>query len=74
MPFTGLTLGGFLQPSVARSLIEVQANIDKGLCQRFLWLAPERIIADVDQLQKPNSNFVNTIGRYFIANINIHFM
>lgn len=64
MPFTGLTLGGFLQPSVARSLIEVQANVDKGLCQRFLWLVPERIIADVDQLQKPDPDFVKSIGRY----------
>lgn len=64
MPFTGLTLGGFLQPSVARSLMEVQANVDKGLCQRFLWLVPERIIADVDQLQKPDPDFVKSIGRY----------
>ena len=64
MPFTDLTLGGFLQPSVARSLMEVQANVDKGLCQRFLWLVPERIIADVDQLQKPDPDFVKSIGRY----------
>ena len=33
----GLTVGGFTQPSVARNILEHQANVEKGLCQRFLW-------------------------------------
>lgn len=41
MKHTGLTIGGFTQPFVARNLIDVQANVEKGLCQRFLWLVPE---------------------------------
>ena len=35
---TNLTLGGFTQPAVARSLIENSANIEKGLSQRFMWV------------------------------------
>ena len=35
---TGLTVGGFVQPGFARGLIEHPPNIEKGLCQRFLWI------------------------------------
>ena len=37
---TGLTLGGFIQPSVTRCLIEQQANVEKGLYQRFFVACP----------------------------------
>jgi len=30
-----MTLGGFIQPSVARSLIELQSNVEKGLVSDF---------------------------------------
>ena len=35
MQHTGLTVGGFTQPIVARNILENQANVEKGLCQRF---------------------------------------
>ena len=62
MPHTGLTLGGFTQPSVARSLIEQQANIEKGLCQRFLWLVPKPKVVSFNELQKVNDQFSASIG------------
>ena len=36
---TRLTVGGFTQTGVARALIEMPANAEKGLSHRFLWLA-----------------------------------
>lgn len=67
MQHTGMTLGGFIQPSVARSLIEVQANVEKGLCQRFLWLVPQPTIVKFDQLQQVEASFVDTIGKFCIC-------
>ena len=32
MHHTGLTVGGFIQPSIARNLIEILSNDEKGLC------------------------------------------
>jgi len=58
-----MTLGGFIQPSVARSLIELQSNVEKGLCQRFLWLFPQPTIVKFEQLQQVNADFVTTIGK-----------
>ena len=31
MPYTRLTVGGFTQPGLARSLIELPSNAEKGL-------------------------------------------
>ena len=61
---TGITLGGFIQPSVARSLIELQPNVEKGLCQRFLWLVPQPTLEKFDQLQKVDVDFISGIGMY----------
>ena len=36
MALTNLTLRGFTQPAVARSIIELPANAEKGLSQRFI--------------------------------------
>ena len=33
MNHTSLTIGGFMQPSIARNLLEHPLNVDKGLCQ-----------------------------------------
>ena len=60
---TGMTLGGFIQPSVARALIEQQANVEKGMCQRFLWVVPKPAIVNFYQLQKVDTCFVSTIGK-----------
>ena len=40
MKATSLVVGGFNQPLVACSLIELPGNAEKGLSQRFLWLFP----------------------------------
>lgn len=62
MARTGITLGGFIQPSVARSLIELQPNVEKGLCQRFLWLVPKPTLEKFDQLQKVDAEFFDGVG------------
>ena len=62
MRHTAMTLGGFIQPSVARSLIELPANVEKGLCQCFLWLVPEPTFVTFDQLQQIDDSFITSIG------------
>ena len=62
--WTGMTIGGFIQPSVARALIEQQSNVEKGLCQRFLWIVPKPTIVKFDQLQQVDARFVSAIGKY----------
>ena len=57
MHHTGMTVGGFIQPSVARSLIELQSNVEKGLCQRFLWFCPKATFVKFDQLQQIDASF-----------------
>lgn len=59
---TGMTLGEFVQPSVACLLIEIPANVEKGLCQWFLWLAPKPSLIPFNQLQKVDVVFATTIG------------
>ena len=51
MDTTNLTLGGFTQPGVARSLIELPSNAEKGLSQRFLWIFPQPKYADFETLE-----------------------
>ena len=41
MSETRLTVGGFTQPGVARALIDLPSNTDKGLSHRFLWIFPK---------------------------------
>ena len=55
---TALTVGGFTQPAVARSLIEQPASIEKGLAQRFLWLIPEPSYSVFSSLEPANDTFV----------------
>lgn len=62
MHHTGLTLGGFTQPSVARGLIEYPPNIEKGICQRFLWLAPQPTLTKFNEL-RVDMTFIAEIGR-----------
>ena len=40
------------------SLIEAQANVEKGLCHRFLWLVPQPTIVKFDQLQQVDALFM----------------
>ncbi len=62
MPTTSLTVGGFNQPAVARSLIELPGNAEQGLSQRFLWLFPKPIYTDFDSLEPIKKEFTDKIG------------
>ena len=62
MKKTGLTLGGFIQPSIARNILEQPANMEKGLCQRFLWCVPKPTPVAFEELQKVNQEFSASIG------------
>ena len=62
MKSTSLTVGGFNQPSVARSLIELPGNAEKGLSQRFLWLFPRPVYANFDSLEPTDKLFTDKIG------------
>lgn len=70
MKQTGLTLGGFIQPSVARNLLEQPANTEKGLCQRFLWFVPKPTPVPFDELEKVNAEFTADIGMYVLQHLN----
>ena len=59
---TNLTLGGFTQPAVARSLIENNANIEKGLSQRFTWVFPKPTYANFETLQPVDATFTTELG------------
>lgn len=62
MEHTGLTVGGFVQPVVAQNIVQTQANVDKGLCQRFLWLAPKPTAVAFEDLQQVDREFSSSIG------------
>ena len=62
MDRTGFTVGGFTQPPVAKGLIENPSNIEKGLCQRFLWLVPSPTPVPFDELQAIDGDFSASIG------------
>ena len=62
---TGLTVGGFTQPSVARNIISNPSNSDKGLCQRFIWLIPKPVAVCFDQLQLVDKEFCTSIGKHY---------
>ena len=61
---TGLTLGGFIQPSIAQNLLEQPANVEKGLCQTFLWFVAKPTPVPFDDLEKVNRDFSASIGTY----------
>ena len=60
---TSLTVGGFNQPSVARTLIELPGNAEKGLRQRFLWLFPRPVYGHFDSLEPTDNTFTHRIGK-----------
>jgi len=51
MEKTALTVGGFTQPSVARTIIEQTTGAERGFSQRFLWIFPKPTFAKFDSLQ-----------------------
>lgn len=66
MDKTALTVGGFTQPSVSRSVIELPASVDKGFAQRFLWIFPEPSFSDFDSLEPVDETFSSYIGEYTV--------
>ena len=74
MKKTGLTVGGFTQPSVAKSLIESPQAIERGLVQRFLWVFPSPIYAKFSKLQVANKTFVDYLSELSMHAVNIKIM
>ena len=64
MDVTSLTVGGFNHPAVARTLIELPGNAEKGLSQRFLWLYPKPIYGKFETLEPVREDFIETIGEH----------
>ena len=59
---TGFTVGCFPQPPAAKGLTENSSNIEKGLCQRLLWLLSCPTPVPCDELQAIDSDFTASIG------------
>lgn len=59
MSSTRLTIGGFTQAGVARSLIEMPSNSEKGLSHRFLWMFPKPLFGTFAALEEVNQGFTD---------------
>ena len=66
MSSTRLTVGGFTQPGVARNLIDIPSNSEKGLSHRFLWTFPHPIYGKFAALSEVDKSFNNNIGEFCI--------
>ena len=66
MRSTSLTVGGFNQPSVARALIELPGNAEKGLSQRFLWIFPRPVYGEFHTLEPTDKTFTDKIGKLML--------
>ena len=64
MTSTRLTIGGFTQPGVARNLIEMPSNSEKGLFHRFLWVFPKPMYGKFATLENVDKLFSSKIGMY----------
>ena len=64
MQSTSLTIGGFTQPSVAKSLIELPQSVEKGLVQCFLWILPRPSYASFASLESADDKFCDYLGMY----------
>ena len=62
MKHTGFSLGGFIQPAPARTLLELNTSVEKGLCQRILWCVPKPTLASFMELEKVDRGFSAAIG------------
>ena len=66
MTSTMLTVGGFTQPTVARSMIEQPSNSEKGLSSRFLWFFPNVLYGTFDDLGEVDQDFIDKISMLFL--------
>ena len=64
MERTALTLGGFTQPAVARSIITMQGSAEKGLAQRFMWLFPKPVFERFSSLEPVDEQFIERMGTF----------
>ena len=62
---TSLTVGGFNQPAVARSLIELTGKAESGFSQRFLWLFPKPVYGKFHSYGKVDDDFIENIGKSY---------
>lgn len=67
MSKTGLTLGGFTQPSVAANLVELLQSQEKGLAQRFLWILPKSSYGTFATLQEADEHFFDYLGKFLLC-------
>ena len=71
MSSTRLTIGGFTLPGVARNLIEMPSNSEKGLSHRFVWMFPKPLYGKFAMLENVDKNFSSKIGNACIK-FNLH--
>ena len=64
MSATRMTIGGFTQPGVARNIIEMPSNSEKGLSHRFIWIFPKPIYAKFATLEAVDKVFMDKISKY----------
>lgn len=64
MTETRLSVGGFTQPGVARNIIEMPSNAEKGLSHRFLWVFPKPLYGSFETLQEVNKEFTTNICEF----------
>ena len=69
MERTALTVGGFTQPTVAKSLIELPASVEKGLTQRFLWIFPKPSFGKFNTLELVDERFSLYLGEHTVCPI-----
>ena len=62
MTSTRLTIGGFTQPGVARNLIDMPANSEKGLSHRFVWIFPKPLFGKFASLEEIQRKFGDELG------------
>ena len=62
MTSTMLSVGGFTQPGVAKSLIEMPSNAEKGLSHRFLWVFPNPLYEKFSNLGEVDENFIGKLS------------
>ena len=63
MSSTRLTIGGFTQAGVARSLIDMPSNSEKGLSHRFLWVFPKPLFGKFAALEEVDKTFTAEISK-----------
>ena len=66
MSSTQLTVGGFTQPRVARGLIEMPANAEKGILTSIPLVFPEFTVCRLFKPRKVDRDFFQKISKYTI--------